>query len=205
MTHLILTRHGTVAGIDPPRFRGRQELDLDARGHAEAAALARRIASAFSPAVVYASPMKRAQDTAQPVAEACGVPLETLPALQDIDYGRWQGMTHEAVEAAEPALFALWHDRPHLVRFPDGESLQDLLARTADALRHILGRHGADESVVLVGHDSVNRALLMQLLEQPLSAYWRIAQSPSALSEIRLDLARPRILRLNDTSHLDAL
>ena len=42
----------------------------------------------------------------------------------------------------------------------------------------------ADGPVVLVGHDSVNRALLLKLLEQPLSAYWRIAQGPAALNEI---------------------
>jgi probable phosphoglycerate mutase len=43
------------------------------------------------------------------------------------------------------------------VRFPGGESLQDLVARTADTLRFILEHHVGD-TVVLVGHDSVNRA-----------------------------------------------
>jgi hypothetical protein len=61
------------------------------------------------------------------------------------------------------------------VRFPDGESPQDLAARTADALRLVLARHGND-TIVLVGHDSVNRALLLQLMDLPLSAYWRIRQ-----------------------------
>ena len=57
------------------------------------------------------------------------------------------------------------------------------MARAANALRLVLARH-PDDTIVLVGHDSVNRALLMQLLDQPLSAYWRLAQSPCCLNEI---------------------
>ena len=52
-----------------------------------------------------------------------------------------------------------------------------------------LARH-PDETIVLVGHDSVNRALLLQLLEQPLSAYWRLAQEPCCLNEIDVAAAR---------------
>jgi broad specificity phosphatase PhoE len=97
----------------------------------------------------------------------------------------------------------MWHSRPHLLRFPGGESLQDLVARSANALRFVLRRHERpDETVVLVGHDSVNRALLLQLLEQPLSAYWRLAQLPCGINEIDIAEAEIRVLRVNDTSHL---
>jgi probable phosphoglycerate mutase len=54
----------------------------------------------------------------------------------------------------------------------------------------------------MVGHDSVNRALLLQLLDQPLSAYWRLAQDPCAISEIDNTDARARVLRVNETVHL---
>jgi broad specificity phosphatase PhoE len=61
------------------------------------------------------------------------------------------------------------------MRFPEGESLHELVARGADALRLVV-KHHSDDTMVLVGHDSVNRAMLLQLLDQPLSAYWRLAQ-----------------------------
>ena len=70
---------------------------------------------------------------------------------------------------AQRALFAAWFETPQLVRFPGGESLQDLAARVADALRFVLTRH-TDGTIVIVGHDSVNRALLLQLLDLPLAA-----------------------------------
>jgi broad specificity phosphatase PhoE len=93
-----------------------------------------------------------------------------MDTLNDIDYGDWQLQTYEEVKSKEPALFAAWFATPHLIRFPNGESLQDLAARAADALRHVLAAHPGD-TIVLVAHDSVNRAMLLQLLDQPLSAY----------------------------------
>ena len=83
-----------------------------------------------------------------------------------------------------------------------GESLQDLAARTANALRLILSRHPGDV-VVVIGHDSVNRALLLQSLDLPLSAYWRIAQSPCRLNEIDIADGKVCIQRINETHHLD--
>ena len=55
----------------------------------------------------------------------------------------------------------------------------------------------------MVGHDSVNRALLLQLIEQPLAAYWRLKQSPCAISEIAITDARVCVHRINETGHLD--
>ena len=83
-------------------------------------------------------------------------------------------------------MFDAWFATPQFIRFPDGESLQDLVASAANALRLVLSRH-PDETIVLVGHDSVNRALLLELLDQPLSAYWRLAQAPCCLNEIDID------------------
>jgi len=206
MTKIILTRHGHVEGIRPRRFRGRTELALTERGRAEAKAVAARIAEAWKPVKVYTSPMDRCVATGREIALACNTDSEVVAALNDLDYGRWRWLTDDEVRAAWPDLFAAWYANPHHVRFPDGESLQDLVARAADVLRLVLERHpGTSETVVLVGHESVNRALLLQLLDQPLSAYWRLDQSPCAINEI--DLARDGILvrRVNETHHLRGL
>ncbi len=206
MTHIILTRHGHVEGIDPVRFRGRMNVPLTELGRAQSKAVAKRIANAWNVSIVYTSPMGRSMETGKAIAAACGVSSQAIDALNDIDYGAWQWRTHDEVEAEAPELFAAWHDTPHLVRFPDGEALQDLVARAADALRLVLETHpGKQDSVVLVGHDSVNRALLLQLLDQPLSAYWRIAQSPCTLNEFEIVERRVSALRINETRHLDGI
>lgn len=201
MTKILLTRHGHVEGIEPERFRGRAELALTERGLAEAQALARRIATGWKPVEVYTSALQRCVVTGASIARACGIGAAPLPGLIDIDYGQWQMRTHDEVKAEAPEAYRQWKTMPQSMRFPGGESLQDLVARTADVLRLVLERH-AGETVVLVGHDSVNRALLLQLLDAPLSAYGRLAQDPATLNEVDIEDGAVRILRVNDTSHL---
>ena len=67
----------------------------------------------------------------------------------------------------------------------------------------MFSRH-PDDTIVLVGHDSVNRALLLQLIDQPLSAYWRLAQSPCCLNEIDIAGGKIGVQRINETAHLEA-
>src|SRR5260370_39066858 len=203
MTKLLLTRHGHVEGIKPARFRGRAELALTPTGLAQAAALATRIAGQWKPVAIYTSGLQRCVVTGARIGEACGVTPAVLEGLMDLDYGAWQMRTHDEVKAEAPDTFRLWHCAPHLARFPGGESLQVLVARTSDALRVALARH-AKKTVVMVGHDSVNKALLLQLLDQPLSAYWKVAQDPCTLNEVDIDGGVIEVRRINDTSHLPA-
>jgi probable phosphoglycerate mutase len=202
MTKILLTRHGHVEGILPERFRGRAELALTKKGVAEAEALAARIARAWKPAVVDTSALHRCVVTGTIIANLCGVKAIPLEGLMDIDYGAWQMRTHDEIKAEAPKAYRLWRATPQRMRFPDGESLQDLVARTADVVRLVLERHPTD-TVVMVGHDSVNRAILMQFLDQPLSAYWRLIQDPCTLNEVDVEGDDIRVQRINDTSHLD--
>lgn len=203
MTKIILTRHGHVEGINPERFRGRTDLSLTELGEAQARAVAARVASEWTPSVVYTSPMRRCLATAEAIATMCRVSVEILNDLTDLDYGEWQWRTYAEVRAASPQAFSTWFATPHLIRFPGGEALQDLVARTANALRLVIARHGqVTDTIVLVGHDNVNRALLLQLLDQPLSAFWLIQQHPCAINEIEISDGRVRVLRVNETAHL---
>jgi broad specificity phosphatase PhoE len=202
MTKILLTRHGHVDGILPERFRGRAELALTKKGVAQAEALAARIARAWKPVVVYTSALQRCVVTGTIIANVCGAKAIPLEGLMDMDYGAWQMRSHDEIKADAPEAYRLWQAAPQRMRFPDGESLQDLVARTADVVRLVLERHPTD-TVVMVGHDSVNRAILMQFLDQPMSAYWRLVQDPCTLNEVDVDGGDIRVRRINDTSHLD--
>lgn len=203
MTTILLTRHGHVEGIKPARFRGRAELALTDRGLAQADALAQRIARGWKPAAVYTSSLQRCVVTGAKTAAACGVAAGTRAGLADIDYGRWQMRAHDEIRAETPDAWQQWQSAPQLTRFPGGESLADVQARVTDVLREMLQRHPED-TVVLVGHDSVNRVLLMTLLDMPLSAYWRLVQDPCTVNEVEVSpLGVALVRRVNDTSHLD--
>jgi broad specificity phosphatase PhoE len=201
MTKIILIRHGNVEGIEPERFRGRADLELTLLGMAQAAATAQRIAAAWQPCAVFTSPLRRCVSTGKAIADACGVRSETLDGLIDLDYGTWQWKTHDEARSESPQLFDAWYSAPHLVRFPKGESLQDLIARSSDALRFVLDNY-AGKTSVLVAHDSVNKALLLQLIDQPLSAYWRLAQDFCAINEIEIEGTTIRVSQINETHQL---
>jgi broad specificity phosphatase PhoE len=203
MTRILLSRHGHVEGIQPARFRGRAELPLSEHGLGQAGLLAQRIARGWKPVAVYTSPLQRCVVTGDKVALACGLKAEQRHGLADIDYGRWQMRTHDEIRSEAPDAWQQWQSAPQLTRFPGGESLEDVAARTTDVLREMLQRHPAD-TVVLVGHDSVNRVLLMTLLDMPLSAYWRLVQDPCTLNEVDISTTGAALVRhINDTSHLD--
>ena len=202
MVKLLLVRHGHVEGIQPERFRGRTDVPLTPEGRRQAVATAGCIAARWHPAMIYTSPLQRCVQTASEIAVACGVESVVEEDLNDLDYGGWQWHLHTEVRARWPELFDRWLTAPHLVRFPEGESLQDLLARAANVARMAIERHPS-ESVVLVSHDSVLRALLLQLLDQPVSAYWRLSPAPCSISEVDMLGHGARIIGVNETQHLE--
>ncbi len=201
-TTVLLVRHGHVPGIDPATFRGRTDIELTERGVQEARRTAEWIAKRWRPTIVYTSPRRRCIDTGDAIAKHCGVSAGILPCLDDLDYGDWQSKTHDAVAAAYPAMYRRWREYPQSTRFPNGESLQNLLARAADAVRVARDEHPA-QTIVMVSHDSLNRALLMHILDQPPSAYWTLAQAPCAINEIRIMRGRAVVMHMNQVAHLE--
>ena len=88
--------------------------------------------------------------TGAKIAKTCGIVAKVLDDLNDLDYGQWW-RTPEEVAAAWPDFLNKWYATPQLMRFPGGDSLQDLVARAADARRFVLARHQvSSDTVVLV-------------------------------------------------------
>lgn len=164
---------------------------------------AERIARQWRPAIVYTSPRTRCITTGRCIAERCHVPGCVLEDVFDLDYGDWTDHTHEEIRAAHPAEYRRWCTQPQLVRFPGGNCLQAVATRVAEALRYVVRMH-PDSTVVLVGHDSGNRTLMLHALDLPLSAYWNIRQSPCGISEFIVSADGIQVVRMNDTAHLES-
>lgn len=116
-------------------------------------------------------------------------------------YGEWQGLTHDEVRASWPEEHRIWFDAPDLAVIPGGETLAQVLVRGIRVLQKVLKKH-KDQTVVLVGHDSVNRVILTHTLGLPLSRYWRIKQEPCCINEISVDGGTFTIQRINESHHL---
>lgn len=201
MTLLLLARHGQVAGIDPPIFRGRLDLHLTESGITQAHALARAIAQAGKVQALFSSPARRCVDTAAFISSALDHPVQTLPALQDVDFGAWQGLSHEEVRVRWPRQWECWCRTPQLASIPQAETLQEVLARVSSAMRELLARHHG-QTIVVVAHDNINRILLCHLLDISLSHYGSLRQDPCCINRIQIDDDRATLLSLNETGHL---
>ena len=203
-TRILLVRHGEVPGISPPAFRGRIDLALTPTGRRQAEATGDVVAEAFCVDAAYASPLSRCMHTADIVAEAFDMAPIALPEFTDMDYGAWQGRTYQEIREEQPDLFARWFSTPHLADIPGGETLYQAAQRVETVFRLIMDRH-IGQTVLLVGHDSVNRLLLLLALDLPLSRFWHLRQDPCALSVFEHENANNwTIQSINQTTHLIA-
>ncbi len=205
-TRIVLIRHGQTTwneGAGQERFRGHTDLPLDDTGHAQARALAHQLEQEPM-AAIYTSPLLRARQTIAPLAERLqskGIAVNAHPALLDINYGRFQGLTHAEASEAFPEQYALWRTMPSRTHFPEGERLADVQARLLALLEEMKGRHPG-QTVVLVGHQMVNKVLSCTLLGLDLDQIWRIRQDTAGIDVFQQVKGTWHTLRLNDTCHL---
>jgi len=204
MTRIVLVRHGHVDWIAPERFRGRAELPLSSLGRRQAQAAAGYIAATWKPDAVYTSPLGRCRETGAAIAAPFRLEPQPIDGLCDIDYGEWQGLTPDQAKECWPNESELWFRAPHIAALPGGETLAAVLSRVTAALRDIL-QHHPDQTVVMVGHDSVNRVLLLFTLELPLSRYWHLRQDPCGINELIFDNGSFVVGSINQTQHLSGL
>ena len=204
MTRIVLVRHGHVDWIAPERFRGRAELPLSSLGRRQAQAAAGYIAATWKPDAVYTSPLGRCRETGAAIAAPFRLEPQPIDGLCDIDYGEWQGLTPDQAKECWPNESELWFRAPHIAALPGGETLAAVLSRVTAALRDIL-QHHPDQTVVMVGHDSVNRVLFLFTLDLPLSRYWHLRQDPCGINELIFDNGSFVVGSINQTQHLSGL
>jgi broad specificity phosphatase PhoE len=134
---------------------------------------------------VYSSPLRRASETAAPIADRHGLKVGILDDLIDLDHGRWEGLTAEEAEAADPEAFAVWRSDPLAAAPPGGEAVSDAVARAGKALREILRAH-ARNMVAAVSHEVVIRGLLAEAHRLGGDWMWSFRLDPGSVHRLRL-------------------
>lgn len=201
-TTIVLVRHGQTAWNREMRFRGQADPPLDKVGVEQAAATARYVAQRWPVDAAYASPMRRAMQTAEAIAEAHELVAQPFKGLLDIDFGDWQGHSPAEVRSQYPDLLNAWFERPHTVDIPGGESLDLVRRRVVAGLDTIVERHPG-QTVAMVGHTVVNRVLLCAILGLGNEHFWRLRQDTCTVNVFEVDQeGTATIVVLNDTSHL---
>ena len=195
-----LLRHGQTPMSVQKRYAGRSDVPLTDLGVQQAAAAAKRLASAGLDVIV-TSPLLRAVQTAEEVAAATGATVVTDDGFREADFGAWEGLTFAEVQERWPAEMAAWLADPEVAP-PGGESLAGVNERVTAALRRVLAARER-QTVLVVSHVTPIKTLVAAALLAPPAALYRMHLDVAALCQIDWYADGPAVLRsFNDTSHL---
>jgi len=202
MAELILARHGETVWNVEKIYRGRTDVNLDKVGIKQAELLGKYLSN-WELAAIYSSPLSRALDTANIVARYQKIGVQIAEGLIDFDYGEWQALPEQEVKRLYPALLNEWHNNPHKVRMPGGESLEDVRGRAIEVVNDVLSKYQG--SVVLVSHRVVNKVLICSLLGLDNSYFWNVKQDVGGITIFDYVDGRFILTSHNDTSYLKEL
>jgi ribonuclease H / adenosylcobalamin/alpha-ribazole phosphatase len=199
-TTTLLLRHGETPLSADKRFAGVGEIPLTETGVLQAKAAARALTGRSVDAIV-SSPLGRARQTAQEVADVLGLPIHTEEGFRETDFGDWEGYSFAEVRERWPAELDAWLADPSAAP-PHGESFSDTARRVRTARDKLLVRH-RHQTVLVVSHVTPIKMLVRAALEAPPSSLYRMFLDVSSLSEIDWYADGPAVLKLfNDTHHL---
>jgi len=193
VTTFLLIRHGSTPTVGVSLAGRAPGVHLDANGRNQAQELAVRLGVARI-AAVYSSPLERAIETAEPLAERLGQQVQIRADLTEIDFGGWQGMTLRQLE--DDKLWFQFNAHRGTVGAPGGEMMLDVQVRMFKQLEYLRQQH-ANETVAVVSHADVIKAALMLYLNVPLDSHLRLEISPASVSIVELADWGPKVTGIN--------
>jgi broad specificity phosphatase PhoE len=199
---LVLVRHGETRLNREGRVQGQSREGLTPLGRAQAQG-AVRFVRPYAPTALYTSPLPRALETAQILAQALGLDPIPLPPLAEMDLGEADGLTVAELQQRYPAFIDAWRRDPSRAVPPGGESLQQVQERAWGAVEDLLRRHPT-ETVAAVSHTFTILTLLTAALGLPLEAFRRFRLDPGGvvvLSQGREGQWVLEALNLRDPAH----
>ena len=180
-TRLVLARHGETVWHAENRYAGGfSDIDLTERGREQAGRLAAWCRGRRFDALLV-SPVRRAQETAQPVAAALGMEPEVVASLREVDFGIAEGRTAAELTELDAAMMHRFRADPAAHPFPSADSPELAAADAATALRATACRHPGGQ-VLVIAHNTLLRLAMCALLDLPVSRYRQLFP--------RLDTAR---------------
>lgn len=200
-TRLLLIRHGEVEARYQGIFGGRIDMNLSPRGKRQAKILADYLRGKTIDAI-YASPMKRVQQTLAPTLKNTGLAQTIFPGLREVDFGDWTGLNWETVRDKFNFAVHEWLDQLEKPGSPNGESGKTFRARMEPCLREIVEKHRG-QNVAIFCHGGVIRMLLAILIDVPLPKTNAFEVEYASITQVALHPHLAEIELLNFTPWRD--
>jgi probable phosphomutase (TIGR03848 family) len=201
---VLLLRHGRTTANASGGLAGRQPVELDDTGRAQAARVGERLRPLPLAAVV-SSPLIRCRQTLEVALPDVRPVLED--GLIECGYGDWEGKPLKTL--AKDPLWPVVQQHPSAAVFPNGEAMAAMAARAVGAVRawdtRVAADHGPDALWLACSHGDVIKAIVADAMGLHLDQFQRIVADPASVTVIRYTPTRPFLLRLNDTADLAGL
>jgi probable phosphoglycerate mutase len=213
-TTLIMVRHGRTALTESRKISGGdgENPDLSELGQKDASDVATELSrlgesGAFGflskPVAVVHSPIKRASQTANKIAQRLQIEQIELSELREIGFGDWDGLTNEELFVAHETQYQNWRGSYDIAP-PNGESLQDFDVRVNRTLDFLLQKFPG-KTVVVVAHVMPIRGLLRIANDASIAGFWRVDLGPASISIARFwGREGAEVVCINATSHLSS-
>jgi broad specificity phosphatase PhoE len=155
-----------------------------------------------APVAVYASPLERTMETAQPIARALGLRVHRAKGLLECDFGQWTGSRLTVLaRKREWTQVQRW---PSGFRFPGGESFAEMQVRVTETLARLAERHRG-RTIVAVSHADPIKAAVADAAGTHLDLFQRFTVAPCSVSSLAYTAGGPCLLTVNSTAALTEL
>ncbi len=204
-TRFCLIRHGETDWNVERRLQGHTDIELNGRGLAQAAQMARALkAIHLEFDVLYSSDLERAARTAAAVEKLFGVSAITHKALRERHLGVLQGLTVDEAPQLKPELWASHLSRDLAQEFDGGESILQFAKRIENVLEEIRQQH-IGKTILLVSHGGALEMMYRLASKQALESERVVTVANASLNWISHDGATWKVDRWADTRHLDEM
>jgi probable phosphoglycerate mutase len=200
----IFVRHGRTEGNVRRILVGRTDIPLDELGYRQAAAMAEHIENVARPDVIVASPLLRARETAQAIADRLDLPIEIEPGIAELNFGTYEGWSLEELREQQPEFAAQFGDFDVDMHWPGGERLSEFHLRVHTAISSLATRY-ASHTAVVVSHGGFLGSLAAQLLGTPPNDWSRYRIRNCSVTHLEIRCDRSIFHRFNDCGHLEML
>ncbi|MDH3900985.1 MAG: alpha-ribazole phosphatase family protein [Gammaproteobacteria bacterium] len=183
-TRIDLLRHGEPVG--GRRYRGQVDDALSESGWEQ---MWNAVGADPEWQQIVSSPLQRCSAFAASLAESLALPVQLESRFTEVGFGDWEGKTRDELDRLEPGQVARFYQDPVNNRPPGAEPLEEFTARVQAAFNEILERF-TGQSVLVVAHAGVIRAILAHTLDIPFTRMYRISVPTAGISRLSTNRER---------------
>ncbi len=205
-TTLYLIRHAaTLANLRKPALlQGRRSDPALAPVGIRQAEMTRDFLAIRPLEAIYSSPLQRAKQTAEIIAEPHQLTVSTVADLTECDVGRWEGRSWEDIKITEPELYKAYHENPAVTGYADGENFQHVQVRVARAISEIVRKH-PEQTIAIIAHHVVCRVYLADVLGLGASRARAVSLDNCSISIVEWNETKPKALTINAAFHMQGV